>query len=174
MIGKNIRHRWKLWLNNIKMASRFDVLIEKAVTIKYTGSITFGNKTTLQSGVYLYGSRRGKKVVIGDHVVIGMNGVILGEGGVDIGEGTHFGPNVVLTTQYADRKATTDYSDTVLKYMPVSIGKGVWVGAGSVIMPGVVLGDFCTVAPNSVVFGKWGDNVSLVGNPAKKTELLRK
>src|SRR5579863_4120755 len=117
MIGKNIRHRWKLRLNNLKIARRFDVLIEKAVTIKYIDSITLGRKTTLQSGVYLYGSRHGKEVLIGDHVVIGMNGVILGEGGVEIGEGTHFGPNVVLTTQYADRKATTDYSNTVLKYI---------------------------------------------------------
>jgi serine acetyltransferase len=168
MILKNIRHRWKLCLNNLKMARRFDVLIEKAVTIKYTDSIMLGKRTTLQSGVYLYGSRRGQRVSIGDYVVIGMNGVILGEGGVDIGEGTHFGPNVVLTTQYADRKTTTDYSNTALKYIPVNIGKGVWVGAGSVIMPGAVLGDYCTVAPNSVVFGRWGDHVKLSGNPAKK------
>ena len=168
MILKNIRHRFKLRLNNIRMASRFDVLIEKAVTIKYTNSISFGKRTTLQSGVYLYGSRKGEKVSLGDFVVIGMNGVILGEGGVEIGEGTHFGPNVVLTTQYADRKATTDYANTSLKYLPVKIGKGGWIGAGTVIMPGTVLGDYCSVAPNSVVYGKWGDNLNLVGNPAKK------
>jgi acetyltransferase-like isoleucine patch superfamily enzyme len=34
-------------------------------------------------------------------------------------------------------------------------------------MPGVVLGDCCKVAPNSVVFGAWGDNVTLAGNPAR-------
>jgi serine acetyltransferase len=168
MIIKNIRHRWKLWLNFVKIAYKYDVLIEKTVTIKYVKSISFGKKNTLQSGVYLYGSRRGEKVCFGDFVVIGMNGVILGEGGVDIGDGTHFGPNVVLTTQYADREETNDYSDTTLKYLPIKIGKGAWIGAGSVIMPGVVLGDYCSVAPNSVVFGKWGDNLNLIGNPAKK------
>jgi len=170
MIIKNIRHRWKLWLNNVKIANRFDVLIEKAVTIKYIESITFGKKITLQSGVYLYGSRSGNRVFIGDFVVIGMNGVILGEGGIEIGDGTHFGPNVVMTTQYADRKTTEDFSNTSLKYLPVKIGKGAWIGAGSVIMPGAILGEYCTVAPNSVVFGKWGDNLTLVGNPAKKRD----
>ena len=62
MINKSIRHRWKLFLNNIKIAHRYDVLIEKSVTIKYIDSIEFGKKCTLQSGVYLYGSRFGEKV----------------------------------------------------------------------------------------------------------------
>ncbi len=168
MILKNLKHRWKLLFNNIRIISRFDVLLEKSVTIKYVESIWFGKRTTLQSGVYLYGSRNKNPVIIGDFVVIGMNGVILGEGGVEIDTGTHFGPNVVLTTQYADREKTVDYSDAVLKYLPVKIGKGVWIGAGSIIMPGVVLGDYSSVAPNSVVYGKWGSNVNLVGNPAKK------
>ena len=160
-------------MNNIKMARRFDVLIEKGVTIKYVDSISFGKKATLQSGVYLYGSRKGKKVVFGDFVVISMNSVILGEGGVEIGDGTHFGPNVVLTTQYGDRNNTTDYSDVALKYLPVKIGKGVWIGSGCVIMPGTILGDYCSVAPNSVVFGRWGDGTELIGNPAKRRSFVK-
>jgi acetyltransferase-like isoleucine patch superfamily enzyme len=168
MINKNFRHRWKLLLNNIKIVYKYDVLIEKSVTIKYIESITFGKKCTLQSGVYLYGSRIGEKVIFGDNVVIGMNSVILGDGGVCIEDGTHFGPNVVLTTQYGDRDKTTDYSNVVLKYLSIKIGKGVWIGSGSIIMPGTILGDYSSVAPNSVVYGKWGSNVDLIGNPARK------
>jgi acetyltransferase-like isoleucine patch superfamily enzyme len=168
MLYKNIRHKCKLLLNNIKIAYKYDVLIEKSVTIKYINSITFGKKCTLQSGVYLYGSRNGEKVNFGDNVVIGMNSVILGDGGVNIDDGTHFGPNVVLTTQYGDRDKTNDYSNVVLKYLSIKIGKGVWIGSGSVIMPGTIIGDYCSVAPNSVVYGKWGDNLNLIGNPAKK------
>jgi acetyltransferase-like isoleucine patch superfamily enzyme len=167
MLFKNIKHHWKLWLNNLKVAYRYDVLIEKGVTMKYIDTIFFGKKCTLQSGVYIYGSRNNKKVILGNDVVIGMGGVILGDGGVEIGDATHFGPNVVLTTQYGNR-GKSDLSETVLKYAPVKLGKGAWIGAGSVIMPGTVLGDYCSVAPNSVVYGKWGDNVNLIGNPAKK------
>ena len=168
MIVKNIRHRWKLRMNNVRMAYRFDVLIEKAVTIKYIDSISFGQKCTLQSGLYLYGSRSGNKVIFGDFVVAGMNNAILGEGGIEIGSGTHLGPNVVLTTQYGANNKDRDYKDTVLKYLPIKIGKGVWIGAGSIILPGVILGDYCSVAPNSVVFGKWEDGAGLSGIPARK------
>ena len=97
-----------------------------------------------------------------------MNSVILGDGGVHIEDGTHFGPNVVLTTQYGDRNKTSDYSNVVLKYLPIKIGKGVWIGSGSIIMPGTILGDYSSIAPNSVVYGKWGSNVNLIGNPARK------
>lgn len=167
MLLKNIKHQWKLWLNNLKMASRYDVLIEKSVTMKYIDTISFGKKCTLQSGVYVYGSRNNKKVIFGNDVAIGMGGVILGEGGVEIGDATHFGPNVVLTTQYGNR-SKSNIDETVLKYAAVKLGKGAWIGAGSIIMPGTVLGDYCSVAPNSVVYGKWGDNINLIGNPAKK------
>jgi acetyltransferase-like isoleucine patch superfamily enzyme len=170
MIIKNIKHRWKLWLNNAKMAIRFDVLIEKAVTIKYINSITIGKKTTLQSGVYLYGSRQGNKLSIGNNVVVGMNSVLLGEGGVEIGDGTHLGPNVVVTTQYGVRVNHPDlnHETTNLKYQCIKLGKKNWIGAGSIIMPGTVLGDNCTIAPNSVVFGKWENDIILSGNPARK------
>ncbi len=169
MIFKTVRHRFKLFIKSIQILYRYDVLIEKAVTIKYVDSIVFGKKCTLQSGVYLYGSRNGKNVIFGSDIVIGMNGVILGEGGVTIGDGTHFGPNVVLTTQYGDRKSISgDYSETILKYKGVKLGKGAWIGTGSIIMPGTILGDNCGVAPNSVVYGIWGDNVYLSGNPARR------
>jgi acetyltransferase-like isoleucine patch superfamily enzyme len=163
-IIKNIRHRLKLYINNIRVAFKYDVLIEKSVTIKYIDSISFGTKCTLQSGVYLYGSRSDKKVIFGNDVVIASNVMILGEGGVDIGDASHLGPNVVLTTQYGDRNNNVTY----LKYKPVKLGKGSWIGSGSVIMPGAVLGSFCSVAPNSVVFGAWGDHCILGGNPARE------
>ncbi len=135
---------------------------------KFIDSIKFGIKCTVQSGVYVYGSREGNKVNIGGNVVIGMNSVLLGEGGIEIGEGTHFGPNVVLTTQYGTRSGDVNSENTALNYQLVKLGKKNWIGAGSVIMPGTVLGDNCTIAPNSVVFGQWGDGITLSGNPARK------
>lgn len=169
MIFKSIKHRIKLLINEVKILNKFDVLIEKGVTMKYVDSIVFGKKCTLQSGVYVYGSRTEKSVTFGNNVVIGMNGVILGEGGVHIGDGTHFGPNVVLTTQYGDRNnIDPSQEQTILKYKSVKLGKGAWIGAGSIIMPGTILGDNCGVAPNSVVYGIWKDNVYLSGNPARR------
>jgi galactoside O-acetyltransferase len=170
MILKNVRHRLRLYRQLFVLARRYDVLIERAVTVKYVDSVSFGKKCTLQSGVYLYGSRRGKAVKFGDFVAIGSGCMLLGEGGLQIGDYTHFGPRVVATTQYGDPGSDKLVEDAVLKYAPISLGRGCWIGAGTVLMPGTVLGDRCTVSPNSVVYGAWGDGVALSGNPARKRQ----
>lgn len=171
MIFNNLKHRFKLFLNNYHLARKYDILIEKAVTIKYWHSISVGKKCTLQSGAYLYGSRSGKQIVIGDYIVISSGCMVFGEGGLVLGDYTHLGPNVVITTQYGDSASEMCAEQPKLKYLEVKIGKGCWIGSGSVIMPGTRLGDSCIVAPNSVVYGIWGNQVKLMGNPARKIKL---
>jgi len=168
MILKNLRHRLRLLRQLWLLAWRYDVLVEKGVTVKYVDTVSFGRRCTLQSGVYVYGSRRGNRVQVGDFVAIGAGGMLLGEGGLSIGDYTHFGPRVVVTTQYGDAESDMCQEEAVLKYAPVKLGRGCWIGAGAVIMPGTVLGERCIVAPNSVVYGSWGDRTSLSGNPARR------
>jgi acetyltransferase-like isoleucine patch superfamily enzyme len=168
VIAKNIRHRLRLYRLLWQLARRHDVLIERDVTVKYIDSIRIGVHCTLQSGVYLYGSRRGLPVVFGDFVAIGPGCALLGEGGFEIGRYTHFGPHVVLTTQYGDASAERMQPEAALKYAPVAIGEGCWIGAGAVILPGVSLGAACIVEPNSVVFGAWPAGSRLRGNPARR------
>jgi acetyltransferase-like isoleucine patch superfamily enzyme len=168
MILKNVVHRVRLSLNNLALLWRYDVLIERGVTTKYVGSIEFGRHTTVQSGSYIYGSRFGHPVRFGDYTALGPGVVVLGDGGVELGEYSHLGPRVVITTQYGDSRAERLTPVARLKYAPVRIGRGNWIGSGSVIMPGTVLGDCCVVAPNSVVFGRWPEGTHLAGSPARQ------
>jgi galactoside O-acetyltransferase len=168
VILKNIRHRLKLAATNLRVVARWDVLLEAGVTIKYADSITFGDHCTIQAASYLYGSRSGNRVKIGNGVVIASNCMLMGEGGLTIGDNTHLGPGVVLTTQYGDSTSDMSSPDTKLKYVPIKIGRGCWVTSGSIVMPGTVLGDNCIVAPNSVVFGVWPARTTLSGNPARR------
>jgi acetyltransferase-like isoleucine patch superfamily enzyme len=170
MIRKNLLHRLRLFWQVAVLVRRFDVLVEKAVTVKYVESIRIGCHCTLQSGVYLYGSRSGNTVTFGNYVAIGGGGMLLGEGGLTIGDFTHLGPRVVITTQYGDSGAERMQPHAALKYAPVKLGRGCWIGAGSVIMPGSNLGDGCIVTPNSVVFGMWRAGTVLSGNPARPKE----
>lgn len=167
MIGKNVRHRWRLLWHNLRMMWRYDVLLESAVTMKYVESIEFGRHTTVQSGCYVYGSRFGHRVRFGDHTVLAPGVIVLGDGGFHLGDYSHLGPRVVVTTQYGDSRSDRLSPHTTLKYAAVSIGRGSWIGSGSVVMPGTTLGECCIVAPNSVVYGRWPDNTSLAGNPAR-------
>lgn len=51
--------------------------------------------------------------------------------------------------------------------LPVQIGKNCFIGARSIILPGVTIGDEVVVAAGSVVTKSFGSNVVIGGNPAK-------
>ena len=168
MISKNVRHALRLFWTNLRVMRRHDVLIEKNVTIKYDECLRVGRHVTLQSGCYLYGSREGKSVVLGDFVVIACGAIVLGEGGVELGAFTHLGPGAVITSQYGDSNGAMAAAQPQVKTAPVVVGKGCWIGSGAVLMPGAELGDECVVAPNSVVFGRWSAGSRVGGNPARR------
>jgi acetyltransferase-like isoleucine patch superfamily enzyme len=50
------------------------------------------------------------------------------------------------------------------------IGERCHIGAGSVIYPGVKVGDGCVVAPGAVVLRDVGDSCVVAGNPARVVE----
>jgi maltose O-acetyltransferase len=50
---------------------------------------------------------------------------------------------------------------------PVKIGTYVWIGGGSIILPGVTIGDNTTIGAGSVVTRAIPANVVAVGNPCR-------
>jgi acetyltransferase-like isoleucine patch superfamily enzyme len=72
------------------------------------------------------------------------------------------GPYNALSTLYPAKKA------------PVFIGKDVWVGANSTILPGVTIGDFVVVAAGSVVTKDVPSGVLVAGVPAEVKKVLKK
>ncbi len=168
MIKKNVLHALRLFITNVKVMARADVLIEKGVTIKYSESLVFGEHVTLQSGVYLYGSRSGHQVKFGNRVVLAPGVTVLGEGGAEFGDFTHLGPGVICTTQYGDSTGKMCSSSPTIKTAAIRLGRGCWIGSGAILMPGATLGNECIVAPNSVVFGVWPDGTKLSGSPARR------
>jgi acetyltransferase-like isoleucine patch superfamily enzyme len=164
---KNIKQIYRISHAKWSLISKFDVLIEPNVAIKFPRSISFGKRCTVQSGTYIYGSRRNIPVKIGDYVVISHANTILGEGGLEIGDFTHLGPKVTVVTQYGDGQSDPCVVDPKVKYAAIAIGKGCWIGAGSIIMPGTRIGDRTRVAPNSVVYGRWPGNQLIAGDPAR-------
>lgn len=56
---------------------------------------------------------------------------------------------------------------------PVSIGDDVWIGGGSIILPGVTIGCNVVVGAGSVVTKNVPDNVVIAGNPARIIKKLK-
>jgi len=67
--------------------------------------------------------------------------------GIIIGEGTIFGPGVKIISSNHDMR---DFSRS-FKCRPIKIGKHCWIGANSIILPGVELGDNTIVGAGSTV-----------------------
>lgn len=81
-----------------------------------------------------------------------------------IGDNTIFAPGVKVISANHDK---VDYSKHIKNETPIRIGKNCWLGATSVILPGVQLGDNVIVGAGSVVTKSFGSNLIIGGNPAK-------
>lgn len=78
---------------------------------------------------------------------------------------------VVLAHSYASRTQTARFGMTE-RVAPVIIEDGVFVGAGSIVLPGVCLGSGCYVAAGSVVVADIPASALAAGNPARVIRML--
>lgn len=107
---------------------------------------------------------------IGECVYIGENVLLDATGGLEIGEHTSLSTNVQVLTHSTWLNNMTLNNRTgsgLMQKKPVKIGRGCFVAGGVFIMPGVTLGDFVTVQPNSVVTRSMPDRALVAGNPAR-------
>ncbi len=106
----------------------------------------------------------GKNIRVGKNVFINSGCRFQDQGGITIGDGVLIGHNVVLATLNHDidpRKRSTMHP------APIVIGKNVWIGANSTIVPGVTIGDGAVIAAGAVVTKDVPANVIVGGVPAK-------
>jgi UDP-2-acetamido-3-amino-2,3-dideoxy-glucuronate N-acetyltransferase len=99
-------------------------------------------------------------VVVGDRVTI-KSGVQLWDG-LRIGSDVFIGPNASFTNDRFPRSHQTPE-----KFLVTTIYNGASIGAGAVILPGVVIGINAMVGSGAVVTRSVPPNAIVVGNPAK-------
>lgn len=106
----------------------------------------------------------GKNINIGKGVFINAGCRFQDQGGITIGDSSLIGHNVVITT-LNHSFAPENRGDMIP--VPVVIGKRVWIGSNSTILPGVTIGDNAIIGAGSVVTKDIPANMIAVGNPAK-------
>ena len=95
-----------------------------------------------------------------------LNGVILDPGHcwlIDIGDNVTMAPRVHILCHDASTKTFLGYT----KIGRVTIGSNVFIGADTVVLPGVTIGDNVIVGANSTVTHDVPDNIVVAGSPAK-------
>jgi acetyltransferase-like isoleucine patch superfamily enzyme len=110
-------------------------------------------------------------VTIGDNTRIGIHSTIIGP--VCIGHHVNLAQGIVVTAlnhQFGNTALRVDQQGISTK--PVVIGDDVWIGANSVILPGVTIGSHCVVAAGAVVTKDVPSNTVVGGIPAKVLKTL--
>ena len=99
-------------------------------------------------------------VVVGDRVTV-KSGVQLWDG-LRVGADVFIGPNVSFTNDRFPRSQQKPE-----KFLVTTIGHGASVGAGAVILPGVVIGSKAMVAAGALVTRSVPPNAVVEGSPAR-------
>ncbi len=109
------------------------------------------------------------KIILGRNTILSGTSIV-SYGCVEIGDDVLFGPNVIIMDNdghIIDRKKAVLEGDRPGAIRPVKIGRGAWLGYGSMIMKGVTVGEYAVVAANSVVTRDVPPRTVVAGNPAR-------
>ena len=157
---ENVKFRGRIYFfGNGKLKIGANTVINSGVVANPVG----GNKTTF----YIINRA---KVVIGENCGI-SNSTICAAKGIIIGNRSIIGGNCCLyDTDFhsIDYRERQNKPDVGIKTAPICIGEDVFIGANSMLLKGITIGDRSIVAAGSVVTRDIPADQLWGGNPAKK------
>lgn len=114
----------------------------------------------------------GKHIRVGKGFFANFNFVVLDEAYATIGDDCFIGPNVsIYTACHSTDPVERDTRNEWAK--PVTIGDNCWLGGSVTILPGVTIGNRCTIGAGSVVVTDIPDDSIAVGNPARVIKKIK-
>ncbi|EMH4888546.1 acetyltransferase [Salmonella enterica] len=139
---------------------------KKLITLKKTG-VKVSEDSTITAPFYFENGN----IIIDKNVFINANCVFLDAKTIDIGCNSAIGPNVVLTTVTHPLTPSKRPKETICA--PIKIGRNVWIGVNTTVLPGVKIGDNSVIAANSVVNTDVPANTMYAGSPATLKKYLK-
>ncbi len=141
-------------------------VFETAVLVFHPENISLGDRVYIGHQTILKAYYK-NTLKVGSGTWIGQQCFIHSAGGLEIGENVGIGPGVkILTSQHELLDSDLPIMHQEIEFTPVRIGMGCDIGANAVILPGVILGEFCQVGAGAVVTKSFPDHSVLTGVPA--------
>lgn len=107
-----------------------------------------------------------KHTHLGNNVYANFNLTLVDDTHIYIGDYVMIAPNVTLST--AGHPIEPERRKKVAQFnIPIHIEENVWIGANTVVLPGVTIGKNSVIGAGSVVTKNIPANVVAVGNPCK-------
>jgi acetyltransferase-like isoleucine patch superfamily enzyme len=153
---KSLRDQLKRQFN--RTVSFGDYFTDRWERARYQG---FGEGTSIYDNVLILGDVR-----VGRHTWIGPNVILDGRGGLEIGDYCSISAGVQIYTHDTVRWSTS-LGKAAVEIKPTLIGKGVYVGPGSIIQMGVKIGDQAIIGALSFVNTDVPQGARAYGSPAR-------
>lgn len=137
----------------------------------YPQNISIGKETVVDDFALLYA--QGDGIKLGNFCHVTVHCTLMSGGLIEFGDFSAIGPGGIILASTDDYHGNGfiglqvfgKYRNT--KNAPVSIGRHVHIGAGSIIMPGVTLGDGCSIGAGSLVTKSMPGWTICYGRPCK-------
>jgi len=149
-------------ISNITIGENVDV--DSSSTIN---NVILGNNVKIRKYSSVFGAPS-HPAIIGCDTKINMMSIINGyDAPLEIGERCGIGPHVHIMTGSGPSPSQKLQKIFPIVRKPVKIGNDCWIGADTIIMPNVTLGNYCIVAANSFVNKSFPEYSIIGGNPAR-------
>ena len=142
--------------------------IGKPIFLLGTNKISIGNKVRIYPMSRMEVHGKNSNIVIKDNVSIAQGLHIISGGKLVIESGVLIAPNVFINNMDNDYKEINiPVFDQKQIVKTTLIGENSFIGIGSCIHAGTILGKQCIVGAGSIVKGVFPDYCVIVGNPAR-------
>lgn len=129
--------------------------------------VSIGTRTQIEQNVYLKVVEDRARVDIGEFVFIGAGSELDVAESLAIGSHTLLAPGVFITDHTHNAARGTLVDEQGNRHAKVTIGSDVWLGAHSVVMHGVTIGDGAIVGAGAVVTKDVAPYAIVAGVPAR-------
>lgn len=108
----------------------------------------------------------GTNISVGDNFFANNNCIFVDPGKITFGDNVFIGPSCGFYTAHHPIDAQMR-NELLEQAFPITVGNDVWIGGGTVVVPGVTIGSDVVIGAGSVVTRDIPDHVVACGNPCR-------